>query len=75
MVEAGSAAIALSLAKGYGIHRLRGFGVQAASPEGLGLDLTGTYVAWILIMAALYLACRWYAGVKRRRRDWWLSYL
>jgi hypothetical protein len=19
--------------------------------------------------------CRWYAGVKRRRTDWWLSYL
>ena len=46
------------------------FAVQAA-----GLSLAGTYAAWILIMAALYPACRWYAGVKRRRRDWWLSYL
>jgi hypothetical protein len=27
------------------------------------------------IMTALYPACRWFAGVKRRRRDWWLSYL
>jgi uncharacterized membrane protein len=23
----------------------------------------------------LYPLCRWFAGVKRRRRDWWLSYL
>ena len=23
----------------------------------------------------LYVACRWFAGVKARRRDWWLSYL
>jgi hypothetical protein len=47
---------------------LRGFGVQAAPPEGLGLSLAGTYAAWILIMAALYPACRWFASVKRRRR-------
>jgi hypothetical protein len=41
----------------------------------ISASLAGTYVAWILIMAALYPACRWYAGVKQRRRDWWLSYL
>ena len=23
----------------------------------------------------LYPICRWYAGVKRRRTDWWLGYL
>ena len=37
--------------------------------------LTGTHAVWILGMAALYLAGRRDAGVKRRRRDWWLSYL
>jgi hypothetical protein len=25
--------------------------------------------------ALLYPFCRWVAGVKARRRDWWLSYL
>ena len=49
--------------------------IVAAPPEGLGLSLAGTYAAWILIMAALYPACRWFAGVKRRRRGWWMSYL
>jgi uncharacterized membrane protein len=68
-------AVALWLAEGFQFHQLRGFGVQVAPLEGLGLSLAGTYAAWILIMAALYPACRWFAGVKRRRRDWWLSYL
>ena len=65
-----AAAVALWLVEGFDFHQLHGFGVQAA-----GLSLAGTYAAWILIMAALYPACRWYAGVKQRRRDWWLSYL
>jgi len=75
LYAAHAAAVALSLAEGFDFHQLRGFGIQAAPPEGLGLSLGGTYAAWILIMAALYPACRWFAGVKRRRRDWWLSYL
>ena len=32
-------------------------------------------ITWIGVVAALYFPCRWYAGVKQRRRDWWLSYL
>jgi uncharacterized membrane protein len=70
-----AAAVILWLVEGFDFHQLRDFGVQAAPPEGLGLSLAGTYAAWILIIAALFPACRWYAGVKQRRRDWWLSYL
>jgi uncharacterized membrane protein len=33
------------------------------------------YGIWICVVAALYWPCRWFAGVKARRRDWWLSYL
>ena len=68
-------AVVLWLAEGLEFHQLRSFEVRAAPPEGLGLSLAGTYAAWILIMAALYPACRWYAGIKQRRRDWWLSYV
>ncbi|MGH6842960.1 MAG: DUF1624 domain-containing protein, partial [Methylocella sp.] len=75
LYAAHAVAVALWLAEGFQFQQLRGFGVRAAPPEGLGLGLAGTYAAWILIMAALYPACRWFAGVKRRRRDWWLSYL
>jgi uncharacterized membrane protein len=75
LYAAHAAAVALFLAEGFGFAQLRGLGAQSAPPEGLGLSLAGTYVAWVLIMAALYPACRWFANVKRRRQDWWLSYL
>lgn len=46
-----------------------------ALPGGWGFGLPIVYVAWVLVLATLYPACRWYAEVKRRRSDWWLSYL
>jgi uncharacterized membrane protein len=42
---------------------------------GWGFNLAIVYVAWLAILIALYPASRWFAGLKRRRRDWWLSYL
>jgi uncharacterized membrane protein len=42
---------------------------------GWGFSLAGAYAAWALTIAALYPLSAWFAGVKRRRRDWWLSYL
>jgi len=44
-------------------------------PQGYGVSLLGVYIVWALVIAALYPLCRWMAGVKARRRDWWLSYL
>ena len=44
-------------------------------PPGLGYDLWVVYVVWASVVLALYPLCRWFAGVKARRRDWWLSYL
>ncbi len=44
-------------------------------PEGYGLGLPGVYAVWLLVVATLYPLCRWVAGVKARRHDWWLSYL
>jgi hypothetical protein len=38
-------------------------------------NLPTTYLVWILLVASLCFPCRWFAGVKARRRDWWLSYL
>jgi uncharacterized membrane protein len=75
LYAAHAAAVALFLTEGFAFGQLRGFGAKAMPPEGLGLSLTGTYVAWLLIMAALYPACCWFANVKRRRHAWWLSYL
>jgi uncharacterized membrane protein len=43
-------------------------------PQGYGVGLGGVYVAWLLVVVALYPLCRWVSAVKDRRRDWWLSY-
>jgi len=44
-------------------------------PKGFGVGLPGVYAIWVLVIALLYPFCRWVAGTKSRRRDWWLSYL
>jgi len=46
-----------------------------ARPSTYGLSLAGVYVIWLLVVAALYPLCRWFADLKQRRSDWWLSYL
>jgi uncharacterized membrane protein len=43
--------------------------------DGWGMSLPGVYAVWIFVAVVLYVPCRWFAGVKARRRDWWLSYL
>ena len=45
------------------------------NPGNLGFSLWMVYVLWFLGLLLLYPPCRWFAEVKRRRRDWWLSYL
>ncbi len=47
----------------------------APKPLGYGLPLVGVYGAWVLVLLVLYPACRWFAALKSRRHDWWLSYL
>ncbi len=46
-----------------------------AKPAGYGLELPSVYLVWILLVAVLYLPCRWYAEVKRRHPGGWLRYL
>lgn len=44
-------------------------------PEDYGYGLPVVYLIWIGVVVALYPLCRWFANLKRRRRDAWLSYL
>jgi uncharacterized membrane protein len=44
-------------------------------PFDFGYDLSIVYLIWILIVAALYLPCRWFGAYRARNREWWLSYL
>ena len=66
-------AVALGAWTGFGIAPF--LDIWPAFPRAFGLPLGGVYLAWALVILALYPACRWFAHVKATRRDWWLSYL
>jgi uncharacterized membrane protein len=44
-------------------------------PEGYIWSLGLLYLVWGVAVVLLYFACRWFAGLKARRSDPWLSYL
>ena len=45
------------------------------APPGWGYSLPIVYLVWAMIVCAMYPLCRWYAALKARRSDPWLSYL
>jgi uncharacterized membrane protein len=65
-------AVALGAAQGFDAQSF--FAPFWKFPQGFGLELPEVYLAWALAVGALYLPSRWFAGVKARRRDAWLSY-
>ncbi len=44
-------------------------------PPGWPASLPVVYLYWIAVVLLVYPACRWYAALKGRRNDPWLSYL
>lgn len=44
-------------------------------PDGYRWSLGLLYLVWAVAIVLLYLPCQWFAGLKARRRDRWLSYL
>jgi uncharacterized membrane protein len=50
-------------------------GPGALFPANFGYSLWTAYGVWLLVVVLLYPVCRWFANVKAKRRDWWLSYL
>jgi uncharacterized membrane protein len=44
-------------------------------PSDYGYGLGVVYVLWIAVVVLLYPVCLWFARLKERRKDWWLSYL
>ena len=44
-------------------------------PPGWPATLPVVYAIWITVVVLLYPACRWFAALKARRNDAWLSYL
>lgn len=51
------------------------YGPDADLPAGYGFGLPVIHAVWLAVVALLYPACRWFAAVKRRRREAWLTYL
>jgi uncharacterized membrane protein len=47
----------------------------ATFPPGWGFTLPLVYLTWACIVIAVYPLCRWYAALKRRSNNPWLSYL
>lgn len=72
-------ALAANAAAGRDVRGMFNFISNSASSsplmKGLGFPLWAVYLAWAAVLALFYPACRWWRGVKARRRDWWLSYL
>jgi len=60
---------------------MQGLGWQAmatamwAMPPGYGFSIWIVWLIWIAVVVMLYPACKWFADLKARRKDWWLSYL
>jgi hypothetical protein len=44
------------------------------SPPGWGYPLPIIYLIWAVVVLTLYPLCRWFAGLRQRRSDAWLSY-
>jgi uncharacterized membrane protein len=75
-IYAHSAGYLLSLIAGkptFIYFRLPGPG--PTTPPNVGFDLWVVFAVWFVGVLLIYPLCKWYARVKERRTDWWLSYL
>jgi uncharacterized membrane protein len=43
-------------------------------PPGWGYSLPVVYLVWAFVVVSIYPLCRWFAGVRQRRSEAWLSY-
>jgi uncharacterized membrane protein len=68
-------AVAAGLVRGLPVAWMFSAAALGPAPEGWSLSLPGIYAAWVVVLAVLYLPCRWFAGVKSRHPGGWLSYL
>jgi uncharacterized membrane protein len=44
-------------------------------PSNFGYGLPVVYLAWMAVVAALYLPCRWFGNYKIKHRKWWIHYI
>jgi uncharacterized membrane protein len=72
-------ALALSIVSGsdwrWWITSFPAGGVLRGRPPGFGFGLPIIWCVWIAVVVACYPVCKWYAGLKSRKRSPLLSYL
>ena len=67
-------AVLLGLARGFPVAWMFSPAALGTPPAGWELSLPGIYIAWVVMVAVLYVPCRWFAGVRARHPGGWLSY-
>ena len=50
-------------------------GAAASYPSAYGYELPVVHAVWLGVVALMYGPCLWFANLKERRRNGWLSYL
>lgn len=68
-------AVATAVLMGLNVRFLLSAPFFSAPVPGWGFGLPAVYAFWAATVFSLYPVCRWFAGVKSRRKDPWLSYL
>ena len=68
-------AILVAIVHGQSVSWLLHGAIFGETPPGYGYNLPFVYLMWITAVVILYFPCRWFAELKQRRREWWLSYL
>jgi uncharacterized membrane protein len=68
-------AILVAALRGQSVGWLLHGAIFGDTPAGYGYNLPFVYLAWMTVVVLLYFPCRWFAEVKKRRQEWWLSYL
>jgi uncharacterized membrane protein len=66
-------ALVIGLTQGFSVRDIAV--IFLAYPPGFGVTLGSVYLLWVATVIALYPACAWFARLKARRREWWISYL
>jgi uncharacterized membrane protein len=70
------AAIVTMLVRGDGVHQdWYATAPYTSVPEDHMWSLPLLYLVFAVVVTALYFPCRWYAGVKSTKPQWWMRYL
>jgi hypothetical protein len=68
-------AVLAALVRGFPVAWLFPDSIAFEQPPGWPLSIPGIYAVWLVVLVILYPPCRWFADVKARHREGWLSYL